>query len=289
MNTSNKTVIRKHVGVFRYHQREIRFNFWSNTSADRPSVDTVIFLGSGQSGRIARWIAKNAPAGTAVVEGLPHKEADRDARDLKEFARDYTSTAFLVILKVFKNSAVNIVAESQAAPGAIWTALTKLAQVNNVVLVAPLGFTAHILGNSPKERLRELKKRAFLSTLQFRQSPLYDPRNLYLGLCMLHAVLYDARWNVSGQKYAVGASYDVRAEARLLAEQLHKRGSQLTLLLGQHDRIFPPREVSSFLAEAKLNHIKMVLLKTSHASLAVREGKHILNRATQTARKADGH
>jgi pimeloyl-ACP methyl ester carboxylesterase len=283
-----KPLLQKYIGTFRYGKKEIHFYFWSHTTDKVEAVDTVILLGSGQSGRIAKWVAGNAPVGTAVVEGLPHKKADRSAHDLKAFARQYTNTAFLAALRAFNISTANLVAESQAAPGAIWTALDHFDKIKNVALIAPLGLTAHILGNSPPERLNELKKRAFISATQFAQSPLYDPRNFCLSFLVLHALLFDARWKVSGQKYAVGASHDLREECRKLARRLHERGNGLTLILGKRDKIFPPSEVMSVLQESKITHVNSVILKTSHASLAIRDGRQILDRAIQAVRQDGG-
>lgn len=287
---NNKSIIQKYAGIFRYGKKEIPFYFWSHLTSERDVVDTVIFLGSGQSGRIAKWVAGNAPAGTVVIEGLPHKHADRNAHDLKDFAHQYTNTAFLAALKTFTMPSANIIAESQAAPGTIWTALDQLAKVRSVALVAPLGLTAHILGSFPKERLAELKRRAFLSAMQFAQSPLYDPRNFYLSSLMLHAVLYDARWKVSGQKYAVGASHDLRQECRQLADQLHAKGNRVTLILGARDKIFPPREIAASVEEANMKHVNTVVLNASHASLATRHGRQTLSEAVRAVRQENsGH
>lgn len=280
-----KKLLQKHTGTFRYSQREIRFHFWSYYSGEAESVDTIIFLGSGQTGRIAKWVAQNAPSGTVVVEGLPHKEADKSGHDLKEYARDYTSTACLAVFKEYKITSANLVAESQAAPGVIWSALDHLDRVKSVVLIAPLGLTAHILGNSPKERLKTLKRRAFLSGMQFAQSPLYDPRNLYLCSLMLHVLVSDGRWKVSGQKYAVGASHDLREECRILAKKLHQRGGSLTLILGERDKVFPADEIMASIEKAGIEHVDSITLRTSHTSLAIRDGRQILSRALQALRR----
>jgi pimeloyl-ACP methyl ester carboxylesterase len=280
-----KPLLKKHASTFLYDSREIPFYFWSHTTSGTDSIDTVIFLGSGQSGVIAKWVAGNAPSGTVVVEGLPHKQADRSGVDLKEYARDYTETAYLAVLKEFNIHSANIVAESQAAPGAMWAALDLFDSVKSMVLIAPLGLTAHVLGNSPKQRLKTLKWRAFLSAMQRAQSPFYDPRNFYLSSVMLHALLSDTRWNVSGQKYAVGASHDLRRECRDLATQLHQRGDQLMLILGDRDKIFPSDEIMASVEAAEIKYVNTVTLRTSHASLAIRDGKEILSRALQALRR----
>ena len=280
-----KSILQKHKATFRYDKEEIPFYFWSHLSGETDSVDTIIFLGSGQRGKITKWVVGNAPAGTVVVEGLPHKQADRSADDLKEFAHQYTNTAFLAVLNTFNLASASIVAESQAAPGAIWVALDYLDRVRGVTLIAPLGLTAHILGVSSKTRLAELKRRAFLSAMQFAQSPLYDLRNFYLSALMLHAVLYDARWNVSGQKYAVGSSHDLREECRNLASQLYKKGTRLTLILGERDKLFPPSEIVASIEEATIQPVNIIVLETSHASLATRGGRHILSEAVRAVRQ----
>jgi pimeloyl-ACP methyl ester carboxylesterase len=279
-----KPRLQKHTGTLLYGQKVIPFHFWSHSNDGIAPIDAVIFLGTSQTGRIAKWVAGNAPTGTVVVEGLPHKEADRSAHDLKEFARDYTSAAFLAVLKECNISSAHVIAESQGAPGAIWVALDYVDHVKNVALIAPLGFSAHILGSSPEKRLKELKRRAFQSSLQFAQSPLYNVRNAYLSLLMLNAVLFDAQWKVSGQKYAVGASHDLREDCYKLVDQLRQRGSSLTFILGERDKLFPPAEIVASLKEAGIGPANIIILKTSHASLAIRDGKHILRRAIEAVR-----
>lgn len=273
---------RKYTGTFLYSQKEIPFHYWSRSDPTE-HIDTVIFLGTSQVGRIAKWVAGNAPTGTVVVEGLPHKEADRSARDLKEFARSYTNTAFQSVRKTFNVSSVHIIAESQAAPGVIWAALDQIAYVRNVALIAPLGFTAHILGETPRKRLTELKKRGIRSSLQFAQSPLYDLRNIYLSLVLLHVMLFDAQWKVSGQKYAVGASHDLREDCQRLTNLLRQQGNSLTFILGKKDKLFPPSEILASLKGAGIKSA-IVTLKTSHASLAIHDGKHILATAVKAVR-----
>jgi pimeloyl-ACP methyl ester carboxylesterase len=279
-----KPLLQKHIGTFHYGQKAIPFYFWSHTPAEGDIIDTIIFLGSGQSGRIARWVAENAPAGTAVIEGLPHKEADRDAHDLKEFVRRYAETAFLAALKTFKISSANVIAESQAAPGAMWASLDRSDKVKSVALIAPLGLTARTLGSTPRQRFKELKKRTFFSAVQFVHSPLYDSRNFYLNALMLHVLLYDSRWGVSGRKYAIGASYDLREDCSKLARQLHKKGNRLTLILGTRDKMFPANEVMDALEEIGAKYITSVVIRGSHTSLAIRDGKRILNQTVQAVR-----
>jgi len=281
-----RSPLKRYAGIFSYGQKEISFHYWSYGS-QTDHVDTVIFLGTSQLGRIAKWVAGNAPTGTVVVEGLPHKEADRSAHDLKEYARSYTNTAFQAVCKTFNISSAHIIAESQAAPGVIWAALDHVDRIGNVALIAPLGFTAHVLGKTPKERLAELKKRGVRSSLQFTQSPLYDLRNIYLSLLLLHVVLFDAQWKVSGQKYAAGASHDLREDCRRLAKLLRQQGHTLTFILGEKDKLFPPREILTSLKEAGIETFDTTTLNTAHASLAIRDGKHILATAVKAVRQTE--
>jgi pimeloyl-ACP methyl ester carboxylesterase len=242
-------------------------------------VDTVILLGSGQWGKIPRWVAENAPAGTVVVEGLPHRAAQIDGRDLKDFSRDYTTVAFRAVLGAFNIPSAHIVALSQAAPGAIWMARDCADQVRNVALVTPLGFTADILGVSARERLSELKRRTARSSLQFSQSPLRSTRQLYLSWLLLKVLLVDARWQVSGQKYAVGASQDLRQDCQELAEQLARHGGRLTLILGGKDKLFPSHEVTTALRQAQVKNVQVITLADmAHPALVARADRRMVER-----------
>jgi pimeloyl-ACP methyl ester carboxylesterase len=280
-----KQGIQKHTGTFTYGHKKILFYFWAHAATDAP-IDTIIFLGSGQSGRIPRWIAENAPAGTVVVDGLPHREAEHDAHDLKDFSREYTTCALRAVLKTFNIASLHVVALSQAAPGAIWMAEKLQGQVRNIALVMPLGFTREVLGDSSEERLKELKKRAFWTSLQLSQSPLYDLRNVYLGLMLLHVLLFDSKWTASGPKYAKGSSYDLRQEYHDLAATQQRKGCSLTLLVGEKDKIFPGHEILASLQKINAGHLPVVTLAgTSHSSLVTRGDKKTLGHIIAVARQ----
>lgn len=64
--------IAQHFGTFEYASKKISFNYWSNLQDGQPP-DTIIFLGTGQTGRIARWAAQAAPSGVVVVLPMPLK------------------------------------------------------------------------------------------------------------------------------------------------------------------------------------------------------------------------
>lgn len=229
--------IQKHQSTFYYSGKKIVFHFWSHTNPSG-SIDTVIFLGSGQMGMIPKWVALNASPGTAVVDGLPHREAHNDAHDLIDFSRDYTKTAFLSVLKVHSLTTANVVAISQAAPGVVWLACRLPSQTSNVALVAPLGFNSLALGNTPKARLKELRKRTLSTLGQYSTSKPYEPHYLFLGLMALHVLVFDSRWKVSGKKYATGSSYNLLGDCRLLADLLWGKGNSLTIFVSEQDKYF---------------------------------------------------
>ncbi|MBL8159109.1 hypothetical protein JNJ66_01495 [Candidatus Saccharibacteria bacterium] len=276
--------ITRHEGRFRYDTKDMPFQFWSCTTDMVRAIDTVIFLGSAQRGKVVRWVAESAPAGTVVVEGLPHREADRSARNLEDFASSFTRTALQAVRRTYKSKELNIVAESQAVPGVVFAALESPELIGNVILAMPLGFTADALGDTPRRRLRTLKWRAFLSALQALQTPALDRRTLHLTFLAAHALLIDSHWRLSGQKYAYGVSRDLRPECRQLAGAIGRRGKKLTLLLGERDKIFPESEVRRSLEEAAINTIAVEMVDAPHVSLAIRGGERVLKRAVAIAR-----
>ncbi len=262
--------IQKHAGTLQYNRESISFCFWSHADAATP-VDTVIFLGSAQVGKIPKWAAQAAPAVVVMVDGLPHWKAHPNDSDLAEFAHAYTVAAFKIVLNHFKIPSAHIVGVSQAAPGVIWAARNLAKQVQNVALVAPLGLTANILGTSPEARLRKLKWRTLRTYLQFSHTPFNDLRIFYVQLMLLRSLLLETRWSAAGKKYASGLSQDILEDCRVAAIERHRRGNSFTVFLAEKDKIFPPHEILASLKQAKIDHIDTVIMRgISHPPLETR-------------------
>lgn len=276
----------KHTATFWYGSQEIKFNFWASSGKSTP-IDVVIFLGTGQVGRMPRWVAQAAPPGVAVVDGLPHWMAHPSARDLTEFSREYASAAFKAVLNTFDVVSMHVVTISQAAPSAIWMAQYMPDNVRNIALVAPLGFNKGAFGDTEQTRLKELKKRALATILQPAQSPLRDPRNLVILLQLLQTRLSESTWGASDKKYAVGLNSDILELTRLVARKREHTGKLLMIFLGEDDKIFPPHEILDTLKKAKLEQIRVeVLHGLTHASFAIRSNKPALTDIVSKVRKS---
>jgi len=279
-----KETIQRYRAIFHYKGRKIPFQYWTHTSQQTP-IDTIIFLGSGQIGNIPKWVAAAAPSGVVVADGLPHWEAEPSAKDIKEFAEEYTQVVFNIILENFKLKHVHVIAISQAAPGVITLATKAFSKVKSIGLVTPLGFTRNAFGESEEARIKELKRRVFRTALQPRQSPLYSPRNLYVFFVLMRARLSEIEQGASDRKYAAGLSHSLLEESRHLLEQQRTKKARLIVFLGENDIIFPVSEVNTALKVSGLSDIEVVVLpEMSHTSFVGRRDKTSLNRIVTTIR-----
>lgn len=274
----------KHVGIFRYAGKEIIFNFWLSCPEKRPP-DTIVFLGAGQVGIIPRWIANAAGRGIIVVEGLPHWESGANPSDLIKFCKAYVKTAFIAALRTFNVPSLNIIAESQAAPASIALAASMPAQIGNVVLVRPLGFSVAAYGKSEQARLRVFYRRILRTAMQPHQSLIHDPRNAWAAAIATRAMLREPSLSSLAKKYAVGISYDVLKTCRQVAKIQKEKGGLLAIILSEKDKLFPPNEVIAALDSFGIRDVRVEITPdTSHSSLAVRASKKVLRRAVVVAR-----
>jgi pimeloyl-ACP methyl ester carboxylesterase len=261
----------KHSTSFQYRDRKVKVTFYVKEDTD-VVVDTILFLGTGQVGKIPRWVAANMPNGVVVVEGLPHWESQTDGSDLVAFSHSYTQTAFEAILKTFKCSAMHIIGSSQAAPSTIWLANSKSGKVKNIALVLPMGLNTAYFGANDKDRFKELRKRALLTMLQKDQHVFSDLRNMHISLTLIRIILAGIGDGSTVKKYTVGISEDMtEATRRLIArqKQLHRK---LLLYIGENDKVFPPNEIRQSLSKAGIYNVSIVIMpNVSHSSLAMRK------------------
>jgi pimeloyl-ACP methyl ester carboxylesterase len=281
-----RSQVKRHIGSFRYSGQTIPFKYWSHLhSGEVP--DAIVFLGTGQTGYIAKWAAEAASSGVIVVEGAPHWHAHSSGEDIPDFVYGFTRAAVSAVFKEFAITSAHLIAQSQAAPAIVRLGKDYPDKVNNIVLISPLGFVANIFGNTPEERVRTLIHRARRTLLQLSQSPFYDPRNIYVGFMMLRAILLESERGASQRKYATGLSYDVRDDLRILVERQADQGKTVSLLIGGRDKVFTASEILPLVEAAAINGLQtQVLPGVSHLSLGVRGAKKVLRTALDDVRKA---
>ncbi|MGF7229451.1 MAG: hypothetical protein ACQR33_05735 [Candidatus Saccharibacteria bacterium] len=274
----------RHSASFLYAGKEIQCSFWSN---DTPGTtpDTVLFLGTGQVGKIPKWIAGKTPFGVVVVEGLPHWHSDPSGEDLKEFTQLYTESVFRDVLDKFRTTRMHIIGVSQATPGTVWLANSMSENIKNVALVLPMGLTTNILGSTDRERFKELRKRSIQTLLQPGQSPFHDFRNIYIAALLTKIVVAGIPSGSTVNKYTAGISQDLLADFESLIATQEKYKRHVSLLIGAEDKIFPAHEIKQALAEAALDNVDMLVVpKLSHSSLAIKSSQQVVDQAINTVR-----
>ena len=270
--------MKKHNAFFNYHNKRIPFSFWTNSVNRRP--DTIIFLGTGQIKRIPYWVAKAAPAGTVVVEGLPHWHSKPDAEDIVTFTQQYTKYAFLTILKIYSQKKMNVIAQSQAAPGVLWLANRLQQEVGNIALVLPMGLNTEHLGNTNEERYEELKRRSLKSLFHPEQLQL---KNIYAGLLLAKIIIRGHKDGSTKRKYTKGVSHSAMNE---LTVALENDTRIISLFLGEDDALFPVAEIQRSLTDAKIIQIDVrIFPKKAHTSLTTRQSTKIVKQAVQIVRE----
>jgi len=274
---------RKYTARFVYEATEIPFHFWANTTAGKP--DCIIFLGAGQVGNIPRWVAAAAGPGVVVVDGLPHWAVAPSTEAIRVFSAGYIAAAFAAVRKTFGLTTVHVITESQAVPATVILARTIPEQIGNVVLVRPLGFSVRAFGASEAVRLQVFRRRIVRTMLQLPQSFLHDPRNFGVTASMLRAMIREPNFKSLTKKYAIGISYDLLEDCKAVAVIQKRKKRSFTMLLGEKDKMFPPKEIMAALAaHQNITPDVQIVPRATHASLAVRGSKVILKLAVQTAR-----
>ena len=278
----------KHSATFTYQSQEIVFHFWASDPKNTDSPpDTILFLGTGQVAKIPKWVAQSALPGTVIVEGLPHWFSAPDASDLLEFSNEYTACAFEAVLREFGVSSMHIIGESQATPGTIWLANKLPQKVRNVGLIVPMGLNTAQLGATDDDRFKELRRRTLRTLLQLEQSPLRDPRNLYIGVLLAKIVISGLRDGSTVKKYRAGISKDMLQEFAALTTTAMAHQRQVILFIGSKDKLFPEHEISKSLQSAGITNVQVkTMTNVSHSSLGIRASKTPLRHAIQTVRSA---
>lgn len=261
----------KYSAFFSYQGKKIMFNFYARQQVGT-TLDTVLFLGTGQVGKIPRWVAANMPTGVAVIEGLPHWESEPNGTDLVAFSHLYTQSAYRVVLETFKRQTMHIIGSSQAAPSTIWSANNNRGEVENVALVLPMGLNTARFGSDDEARFKELRKRALLTMMQKDQLIFGDIRNAYISLSLIRIILTGISDGSTVKKYTVGISEDMTEAMYQLAATQKRLRRKLTVYVGAQDKVFPPHEVQQTLRDAGIHDVTVITASSiSHSSLAMRK------------------
>ena len=270
MPSAASIVPKRHIATFVYGPKRIPFHFWSKRAGDT-APDTIVFLGTGQIGRIPLWVAQSLPAGTIVVQGLPHWHSHASGNDLEDFANAYAMCAHKTALETFDIRSLHLIGASQGTPSTIWLANQFQDSIGNVALLQPMGLNTSSFGNADRARFQELRRRSLRTLLQFQQSVLHDFRNLYITSVLMAVILAGLRHGATVNQYTAGISHSMLEQFEQLAKHQAKHHRSLTLFLGDKDRIFPVAEIRQALQTIPADNIRVRIIPgLTHASLGLK-------------------
>lgn len=270
--------VARHTASYRYQKQEIKYDVW--THKGEPLIHTILFLGTVQVGEMPKHISRLCPPGTAVIQGAPHWKAKPSSDDLIDFMYEFTKQAFEYInLNFHRAKFVTIIAESQAAPGALRLASSFTSQVENLVLIQPLGLNSSAFTGSASERAKELFKRAQRNVSLQVESLMKDQRMIRNYLLMLGVNVRETILGKTSYQYGVGLSYSA-------IHDLAKVARKTIIIIGTLDQLFPYKEIVTDLASCDIDNIRMVRVQgVAHAPLGSRTGSKLLACAFELLKK----
>lgn len=257
---------------YNWRGKKIKYSVWSNGELGK-AVHFILYLGSLQTGIIPKIVLGQCPPRTIVVQGAPHWRASKSGDDIPEFMRIFSEEAYAFIARRFVLEKPHIIAESQAAPGAVVLGVNK--QLDALTLMQPLGLNPQVYSRAYTENTRELNKR-IKANLHHQLPALFnDSGQLFNFLQITGRYQWE---NVRGRahnQYGSGLGFDV-------TPSLKRYKGTVTIVVGENDRVFPPHEYVSSIR--KLSNIHIVTVPdVPHSSLLSKPGKVLLKTAFDLA------
>jgi hypothetical protein len=196
------------------------------------TIRSVFFLGLGQQGRNLSWVAKSAPEGMAIVEGLPYMKALSIA-EMRQLGFDATQTVFE---KVGGLSSLIIFAESQAAVATIETIARRTRDApKKIVLLSPLGMNPSAFGRSDKERYRKFLYKSFRMWTHPDQSLVLSANRETLKFIAKDSVQYPHKVKLAS---SFACKQNIVSQVNELAATV-----PVHVFVGEHDELFPYSEI----------------------------------------------
>lgn len=196
------------------------------------TIRSVFFLGLGQQGRNLSWVAKSAPEGMAIVEGLPYMKAVSIA-EMRELGFDATQAVFE---KVGGLSSLIIFAESQAAVATVETIARRTSDApKKIVLLSPLGMNPSAFGRSDKERYRKFLYKSFRVWTHPDQSLVLSANRETLKFIAKDTVQYPHKVKLA---WSFACKQNIVSQVNNLAERM-----PIHVFAGERDELFPYKEI----------------------------------------------
>lgn len=265
----------KSATIFSYGSKRIPCNIW--TSPNTKSVTTIIFLGVLQIGKLPEWVARACPPNVAVVQGAPYWHFKPNDDDLVGFMCRFVESAYDFIGQKNASKKLNIIAESQAAPAVINLAINR-PQCNNIVLVQPFGITHKFLHTTKAIMTRFIK-----SGIQHIPQLIKDERLLYNDLLVGRLVMHVLSGRIVHiQK--IGTAYNGLIDLKKLTINRQHDQSNVTILVGDKDILFPYHEIAYQLKSADIDIPIKIVANMPHSTFASKHGQKLLLAALDAAK-----
>ncbi|MFH1694683.1 MAG: alpha/beta hydrolase [Patescibacteria group bacterium] len=219
-------------------------------------------------------IASSLRFKAAVIQGLPHWHARSDGSELRAFTLEYANQSISEALTQAE-SKVSLIAESQAAPGAVFFALNHPETIKNLILIQPLGLNTKSFTESDKPIIQEFEKRLRMNANFQALSLLSDWRLVYNHFVLLKTRFSSNLRDKFDTHYKIGLQSDIASILRKVTKTM-----PVHVIVGENDRIFQPDEIINTLKKEDINLASLVVVEgVSHSPLVSRAGKKLLSRA----------
>lgn len=260
----------KHVATFTYDNKPIPITIWIN--GPFASIHTVLFLGTIQIGRLPKIIASYCPTGVAVVQGAPHWHAQSNGKDIPDLIYAFTECMYDFI-QLQTHTRLNIIAESQASPGALQLTAHKSPAINRIVLLQPLGFNSDAFSGTNTQRFDELLART-RKNFRYQSPSLATDIGLLLNYIIMFVVsIRETAFGRMKNHYAAGLT--LSSIDNLLAIK-----NIASIIIGENDQIFPYIEIAKTLKDNNIPNVHIsTVANIPHSPLSSKAGKLLLSRA----------
>lgn len=257
----------------------MQFYVWSH---ERPAkIRTILFLGTVQIGKIPKHVSELCPSDTIVVQGAPHWKTTPGVGDIPTFMYEYTEQAFRFVRAKFSHAQkLQIIAESQAAPGALWLASHRPRQTDRLAILQPLGFNSHVFNGSPRDRIKKLVDRV-RKNFELQLDTITKDRHLVITyLAVVGINVADTLVRRSVYHYKNALEYDALNDYAQVADRA-------TLIVGSLDQLFPYREILRSIEKRGIKDPRIITIDgVAHAPLGSVTGSKLLKRAFEVLEKS---
>lgn len=258
---------------YSYDGKTISYSIWHTELHSH--VDTVIFLGTVQIGKLPEWVAQYCQPGTVIVQGAPHWHAKDDGSDMPAYMFGFTHSAFRAIIDTFQIETVNVIADSQATPAVLQLFRQEpfTQYLHKLVLLQPLGFNQSSFAGNPAAGIAEFKKRIIKNAYHQVPALLTDKRLRHNHRLLSKKVRFSDE--KARAQYGSGLTHDATPDLK----QLLLGNSNVRIICGENDEIFPASELKTTLHDRGINVEVGIVKSAPHSPLGTNHGRRLLEAA----------